>query len=591
VSRVGSAGAEIATAVGNESPAETVRRIKDATVFLKVQAVPVQGSGSGFVIRADNDTLLIVTNHHVINPHMKRDADADDARLAQVRPVVTAVFRSGGGSALEQSVPATVVASDREGKRDLALLRVRGVKNPPRPIDLADSPEPTETMPVLIYGFPFGNIDRMLDRSARGNPAITINKGAVSSLRRDTFGRVTYVQIDGSLNPGNSGGPVVDERGRLVGVAVAQISNTTIGFAIPPGELRRMLDGRVGRLRLAFRSQGAGTAELQVEARVIDPFEKVRGVELLYVPAVGNAPAPAPGGDGAWAPLAGATRVNLAVNGGVASAVFQAPVAAGRRLLVQSSSKDAAGQAVYSAPEPYVVPARPTSLTALGAEPSLATGEALKPSFPALGPLIDPVKNCKEVRDDDSLTINLPPGVHLMSDELGVKNAPRALTPVENTFLAQVKVAGFMTPGNQPARLKGRELPFTYQGAGLVLWQDQNNYLRIERAVRGRKGRIVVSNEVLVEVCKNGKPAGTFNATVQDGPMYVRVARVNGALLCMFSTNGRQWVSLKRLAFPFPDKVQVGLTASNASKEPLAARFEEFVLLTEKAKVDGENLR
>src|SRR5207247_2060778 len=130
----------------------------------------------------------------------------------------------------------------------------------------------------------------------------------------DEFGQVSYIQIDGSLNPGNSGGPVVDERGRLVGVAVAQISHTTIGFAIPPAELTRMLDGRVGRLSLALRGTQGGTADLQIEARVVDPLNRLRAIELLYAPAGTQSP-PQPAADGTWPPLPGAIRVNLAVNG------------------------------------------------------------------------------------------------------------------------------------------------------------------------------------------------------------------------------------------------------------------------------------
>ena len=45
------------------------------------------------------------------------------------------------------------------------------------------------------------------------------------------------MQLDGELNPGNSGGPVVAADGKLVGIAVSKIVGTKIGFAIPPAEL------------------------------------------------------------------------------------------------------------------------------------------------------------------------------------------------------------------------------------------------------------------------------------------------------------------------------------------------------------------
>ena len=118
-------------------------------------------------------------------------------------------------------------------------------------------------MPVLIYGFPFGNINGKLNAASQRNPSITVDRGSVSGLRKDQFGQVSLVQIDGSINPGNSGGPVVDEPGRLVGVSVAKIRNTKIGFAIPSAELGRMLDGRGTREHRPAGDHN-GLADLQV---------------------------------------------------------------------------------------------------------------------------------------------------------------------------------------------------------------------------------------------------------------------------------------------------------------------------------------
>src|SRR5207302_2982421 len=108
-------------------------------------------------------------------------------------------------------VPAQVLAADKE--RDLAILRVKGVKNLPKPLNLAAKVELVETMGVYIFGFPFG--EALAGR--KGNPAITVGKGSVSSIREDDRGETKIVQIDGDVNPGNSGGPVVDDKGRLVG--------------------------------------------------------------------------------------------------------------------------------------------------------------------------------------------------------------------------------------------------------------------------------------------------------------------------------------------------------------------------------------
>jgi S1-C subfamily serine protease len=100
----------------------------------------------------------------------------------------------------------------------------------PRPVEFRETPDRVETMPVYTFGYPFGEALS----TSHGNPAITVGRASVSSIRRDDFGRLVAVQIDGALNPGNSGGPVVDVKGRLIGVAVSTIRRAHIGQVIPP---------------------------------------------------------------------------------------------------------------------------------------------------------------------------------------------------------------------------------------------------------------------------------------------------------------------------------------------------------------------
>src|SRR5262249_42218388 len=154
--------------------------IQEATVFLNVQVGRVQGSGTGFVIRTEGNTVLVATNDHVVNPHLSGLPRDEDPSQPTAHPMVRAIFRSGGGRSVEEVLPAQILAADGGENRDLAILQVRGLRNPPEPIPLSDVAEPKLLMPVIIYGFPFGNIDQMLDRSVRHNPTITVNRGAVS---------------------------------------------------------------------------------------------------------------------------------------------------------------------------------------------------------------------------------------------------------------------------------------------------------------------------------------------------------------------------------------------------------------------------
>ena len=182
-------------------------------------------SGSGFLFRVDGKTAYIATNDHVISP---------PKGLFRNRPAIKVILRSGTRQRAHR-VPAEVLATSAES--DLAILRITDVPDLPAPIDVARETELVETMPVYVFGFPFG---KGLAQG-RGRPSVVVGKGSVSSIRRDDDGNLVAVLIDGALNPGNSGGPVVDTQGRLVGVAVAAVRGANIGIAIAQPDLRAML--------------------------------------------------------------------------------------------------------------------------------------------------------------------------------------------------------------------------------------------------------------------------------------------------------------------------------------------------------------
>jgi len=157
-----------------------------------------QGMGSGFVIdRAGH----ILTNNHVVE-----GADEIKIKLAN-----------------DREVTATVVGTDPP--TDLALLKI----DDPRvePVELGDSDSLEVGDFVLAIGNPFGLPQ-------------TVSAGIVSAVGRANMGIVDYedfIQTDAAVNPGNSGGPLVDLAGRVVGINTAIASqgggNNGIAFAIP----------------------------------------------------------------------------------------------------------------------------------------------------------------------------------------------------------------------------------------------------------------------------------------------------------------------------------------------------------------------
>jgi S1-C subfamily serine protease len=331
---------------------DVLQKLKQAAVFVKVSLGPLDLTGSGFVLQTAGQDVYIATNEHVVaKPNLEipglsplglRGRDLLELRRIQaaiqnLEPEVSVVFNSGTPD--EQVLKAQTLAADKE--LDLALLKVSGVKRIPEPIQLDTAFQPTETTPVFIFGFPFGDA---LSKS-KGNPAITVGRGTISSLRRDDQGEESSVQIDGALNPGNSGGPVVDAKGRLVGVAVATIKGSGIGFAIPPAKLQKMLSGGVSEVKLVDRSTREALV-VEITLTLLDPFHKIRQIAVHCVTRDLKTGVPPP-----QQPLDGSQKVELVLKDGKATGTWNVQNTADKPAVIslQPAVIDDQGNTVYLA--------------------------------------------------------------------------------------------------------------------------------------------------------------------------------------------------------------------------------------------------
>jgi serine protease Do len=318
---------------------EDLARIKGATVFVKVGA-PRSGAiatGSGFLVKSEGETGWLVTNHHVVDLF----DGADEAKM--LTTPIEVVFDSG--TEKERAFKAAIAAFDPA--RDLATLKIEGAKNLPTPIEIDDAIELRETMLVYICGFPFGG------RLAIGtkNPEISIGDAKVSSLRREVAGGpIAKVQLNGALNPGNSGGPVVAANGKLVGVAVTTIRSAGIGNAIPYHEVTSMLRGRMGNVALVPKAEDDDATKpiaATLRSRAIDPFRKIKSAAAHLLP--GNAPMPVPAPNAPPGAIPGAMKVPLTIADGLASADVTVPANAKKSLIVQLEIDYAEGKAFTNA--------------------------------------------------------------------------------------------------------------------------------------------------------------------------------------------------------------------------------------------------
>jgi putative serine protease PepD len=189
-------------AQSTSSVAAVYQRVKDGVVEITTSSGPGGATGSGFVIDEEGH---IVTNEHVIS-----GAES-----------VSVQFSDGS------EVDADVVGTDPS--TDIAVLDVDRPSSRLTPLSFAGAGSLQVGNPVIAIGSPFG---------LEG----TLTTGVISALGREIQSQNRFtienaVQIDAALNQGNSGGPVLDSQGRVVGVA-AQIRSETggnvgIGYAIP----------------------------------------------------------------------------------------------------------------------------------------------------------------------------------------------------------------------------------------------------------------------------------------------------------------------------------------------------------------------
>jgi hypothetical protein len=233
---------------------EVLRKVKRATVYLRVTLPEGQVvQGSGFF---GSYAGLVMTNAHVLG--MLRPESRKPAK-------VEVVINSGEKD--ERTLPGQVLGTDPDS--DLGLILVRG-KDLPEPLKVDEHKPLQETDPVFIFGFPFG---KELGKN------VTVSKSAVSSLRKDDKGQVLRkIQVDGGMNPGNSGGPVIVPSGEVVGVAVSGIKNSNINFAVPARSVAFFLLGRGRVYSYGTAYKDGDKVKVPVRVEMVDPLKRVNKI-------------------------------------------------------------------------------------------------------------------------------------------------------------------------------------------------------------------------------------------------------------------------------------------------------------------------
>ena len=193
----------------------------------QTQASSRQSLGSGFIVSGDG---LVVTNEHVV------------AQATQI------TVRLADGS----TRGATLVGSDE--RTDIALLRMEALARCYPAVTWGDSDKISVGENITAVGSPFG---------LGGSVTAGIISGRGRSLGTGPYH--DFLQIDAAINQGNSGGPLLDESGRVVGINTAILApsggNIGIGFSLPAAMAQRVvaelfLHGKTSRTQLGLSTEG-----------------------------------------------------------------------------------------------------------------------------------------------------------------------------------------------------------------------------------------------------------------------------------------------------------------------------------------------
>ena len=220
------------------------------------QSREAKGSGSGVIIRPDG---YIVTNNHVVNGATKISVTTNDNR----------------------QFDATVVGTDPA--TDVAIIKVDAEDLPTLPLGDSDKLRLGEW--VLAIGSPLGQQLRS-----------TITAGIVSAKGRSMpdgsgeFKIESFIQTDAAVNPGNSGGALVNKKGELVGINTAIVSQTGsytgYSFAVPVNIVKRVASdlidfGSVKRAMLGITMQPVSTLDKETQEKL--KLNSMNGVYIVEV--------------------------------------------------------------------------------------------------------------------------------------------------------------------------------------------------------------------------------------------------------------------------------------------------------------------
>jgi len=203
-------------------------------------------------------------------------------------------------------------------------------------------------------------------------------------------------------------------------------------------------------------------------------------------------------------------------------------------------------------------------------------GEDKVQQVPDFGRVVDPDGDSKIEANDGKLKITLPgTKVHDLSGvrEENRRTAPRVLKEVVRDFAATVKVTCALEPARQ-------EKNNSFNGAGLLVWENDKNFMRMERNLWVTPDGQRVSYAPLFEYWHNNQcntlKGGTTTPYFKGASTYLRITRAGDEFKTAVSHDGGKWMETDSVTATMPRKVKVGVAAINSAPNAFTAEFSDL---------------
>jgi 2-alkenal reductase len=237
-----------------------------------------RSQGSGFVV---SDEGHVLTNSHVVTD-AGESASSGDGSAVHGASRVYVVFADG------DRIPGQIVGWDLFN--DIGVVKVDPRDHAVAPVPLGDSSRVVVGEPVAAIGSPFGQ------ESSLSVGVVSATERSIQSLTSD-YDVSGAIQVDAPINHGNSGGPLLDARGRAIGIN-AQIRSDSgnaegVGFAIPINSARRSMEQLISTGKVKYAYVGVTTQD--VTPAVARRFDLGAQRGALIQSVVDGAPADAAG--------------------------------------------------------------------------------------------------------------------------------------------------------------------------------------------------------------------------------------------------------------------------------------------------------